>query len=295
MSIIPDTSVLLYYFYGNSSQKKKISKKFIEFKNNILINPILKTEIGRTIFLTFFKIKQEILKYINLNKENIRFDDLWIDFNQKLQKKRDSHLRNRCYTIITILRNNIDKIPVKESDPNYDLKQIHRIESAIDWVINDLLKFQSEIQNWDLIESFNCPRSDWEIIYNENLFQYELMLNNSCAKSICKEREFKLKDFTNKYQIIFNKILKDVKKFCKENGLYLDERLYRTIRKLLDIYDGKDKFDFHTWYCLNLGDFLISELLIESNNYIYTYNVNDFKLILNYLEIDKERIIPFSQ
>ena len=286
---------MVYYLYGNSSQKKRIETQFLNFNNDILINPILKSEIGRVILNSFFDLRTEIVEYFKIKKNQFDINDFWIDMQQKIQKKRSSQLRNRCFAILTILRNMIDKIPLYISDSNYEKKQIHRIKLAFNIVIEDLLNFQEEISTWNNKATYNCPRSEWEIIYNDNAHIYEFSYINSCSKKICNEREIKLENLTTKFKKTFIKIIHTAQDFCNKNKLFLDKRFYDTIMKLIEIHNGKRKFDFHTWYCFNLGDFLISELLIGSDNYIYTLNLNDFKLILHFLNIDYKRLISFSQ
>ncbi|KKL64582.1 hypothetical protein LCGC14_2163530 [marine sediment metagenome] len=286
---------MVYYLYGKSSQKDRIKNQFITFKNNILINPILKSEIGTVILNSFFKLRENVFKKLNSKKKQFNVDDFWIDIDQYIQRKRSPQLKNRCSSIVTIIRNCIDKIPVEKSDPNYEKKQIHRVKSAFNIIINDLLEFQEEISKWNNKLTYPCPRAEWEIVYNENSFCYEFLYINSCAKKICNAREFKLEQLTKKYKKVFSTILNEAQGFCEKYKLILDERFYKTVEKLIDINTNKRKYDFHTRYCFNLGDFFICELLINSENKIYTLNLKDFKLILHFLDINYARIIPFYQ
>jgi len=88
----------MYYVYGNSKQKKKIHKKIYSFEA-IIINSILRSEIGRVLINSFFKLKGDIKSYISIEK-NILIDDFWIDMIQKINKIRSNQLHNSLTSIL---------------------------------------------------------------------------------------------------------------------------------------------------------------------------------------------------
>lgn len=291
--LVLDTSVLVYYVYGNEHQKSRIKNIIKKFKNNVLINPILRSEIGRVIFKPFFELKGYIEKFLSIQPK-FNIDDLWINITQKISRRKSNQLVKRSFLIITHIRNVINKIPLNKTDSNYLEKELDRIRTCINIFIEDILfEFKDEFSLWDIKNTFDCPQSKWEIEYNKIKNNYEYLYDERCTY-ICNNREMKLNNLTIKFKTVFLKILKKGQNFCKREKINPDTRFFSTIGKLIKINKGFKKFDFRTKYCNNLGDFLISILLLNSNNKIYTYNIKDFKLILHFLNIPENRIIPFN-
>ena len=212
---------------------------------------------------------------------------------QKISRTRSNQLIRRCFTIITNLRNIINKVPLNKSDSYYFEKEADRIKVAINiFIENVLLDFQEELIKWELKSTYNCPQSEWRIVYNDEIYNYEFKYNEHCV-NLCHDREEKLLNLLERYKNEFLEILKKGRQFCKDLKVEPDKRLLVTIDKLINIYLGKKKFDFRTRYCHNLGDFLIAILLINSDDILYTYNIKDFKLIFKFLSINQDKILPF--
>ncbi len=293
IGLVPDTSVLVYYIYGNLMQKQSIIQGFKNYDNRLIVNHTLILEIGRVIFATFFKFKELVESFIS-KKENLELEDFWIILTQRINKIWSNHLSRRLIYILTYFRNTFDRIPLDKTDPNYHVKAKDRIKASLTILIEELLDFQDEISKWANYTRYPCPQSEWEIFYNDEIFDYDFSYYSSCSE-ICLDKEEKLRNLTSDFKCIFLNILKHGKDFSKKNKIIIDQKFYGTIEKLIKILDNKDKFDFRTNYCYNLGDFLICLLLDGTSNLLYTLNVNHSKFILHFLNINLERIIKFEQ
>ncbi len=282
----------MYYIYGNSEQKIKIRKRIYSFKD-IILNSILRSEIGRVLLSSFFKLKEYVKAYISI-KKNILIDDFWVDMTQKINKIRSNQLYKSLTSILQYYRNKFDKVPLKNSDSSYVEKEIDRIYAAIDILTEELIDFQEEIFSWQFKDNFNCYQANWEIIFNENTFDYEFKHNNSCLKKFCTQREEKLMEFIQNNKYLFLRILREGKEINNKDNMGLDENLYTTIENLLEIHSNKQKFNFTRKYCYRLGDFLISLLLIKNSDKLFTFNLKHFNFLFYFLSIEKNRIIAFS-
>ena len=96
MGLIPDTSVLFYLVYGNKDQRKVINDQ-IDLFDEIIINSTIKGEVGRNIFLDYFKVKTTFLEFEIENNEDY-WKNLYQYFNKRFQYKRQKLSR-----IISIL------------------------------------------------------------------------------------------------------------------------------------------------------------------------------------------------
>ena len=282
----------MYYVYGNSKQKMKIHKRIYSFEN-IILNSILRSEIGRVLINSFFKLKKNIKSYISIEK-NILIDDFWIDMTQKINKIRSNQLHKSLFSIIQYYRNKFDKVPLDASDSFYVEKEIDRIDAAIDKMTEELMDFQDEILSWQFKDNFSCNQANWEIIFNKNTFDYEFKYNNSCLQKYCPQREKKLINLIQNNKSLFLRILKEGKEMNGKDNMALDEKLYITIEKLINIHSNKQKFNFTRKYCYHLGDFLISLLLVKNSHRLFTYNLKHFYFLFHFLGIDQNRIIAFS-
>ena len=287
--LVPDTSVLVYYIYGNSSQRNSITKYFERFNQNIILNQVLLSEIGRVIFQPFYNLKNLINNKIKSGSIT-SFDDFWINLTQDILKNRKKQLLHRSIIIITHIRNLMQNFTIEKADPKYFEKMVDRINISLNIFDKELLIFQREINTWTTMEGFVCPQSEWKLELYED---FKFIRKTKCS-IICSERREKLKELTNNYLEAFLKIKKEGKQFCKKKNLKIDERLYNSISKLIDSYNTGKKLDFRTYYCYNLGDFLISTLLLESNNMVYTYNTKDFLFLSYFLNFEEKRIIKFN-
>lgn len=283
----------MYYIYGNSKQKKNVYKHIYSFEN-IILNSILRSEIGRVIINSFFNLKEDIKSYISKEK-NFLIDDFWIDMTQKINKIRGNQLYKSLTSILQYYRNKFDKVPLDVSDPFYAEKERDRINTAIDKLTEELMDFQDEILSWQFQDNFSCYQAKWEIIFNENSYDYEFNYNNSCLQKYCSQREKKLIELIQNNKKLFLRMLKEGKEISKKEEMSLDEKLYITIEKLINIHSNKEKFNFTRKYCYHLGDFLISLLLVKSSHSLYTFNLKHFYFLFHFLGIDKKRIIPFNQ
>jgi len=293
IGIVPDTSILVYYLFGNLNQKKKIVEMFYKFNNIIILNEPLLSEIGRVIFASFFKLKEMIDNFLS-KKENLEIDDFWITLNQKINRIWSNHLSRRLSYILTYFRNIYDKIPLDKKDPNYLIKLSDRIKSSVYILIDELLEFQEELSKWTFKNTIDCPQAKWKIIYNENTLDYEFSYNSICSK-ICPDRKKILIELTEECELFFLDILKNGKQYAIQNKIIFDNNLILTIEKLILITKNKLNFDFRTNYCYNLGDLLICLLLKGTNYYLYTMNINHSKFILHFLQISWDRLIEFTQ
>ena len=291
--IIPDTSILFVYVYGNSTQKRLIFQCLNSYKK-IIINPIIISEVGRTIFSPFFELKSMIYNYIDNKKAKFNLEDFWIDLNKRVLKGQKIQLQHRLIQIITNIRNKFDKYPIDNTDPKLIEKQIDRLNSAIYLLIDYLKEFLDELYSWEKINFFDCPQSDWSLYLDEFTSDYVFSYNSSCT-SICSDREKKLEELISKEKKILLNIQNNGKEFCRKNKLGLDERLYNTIDKLIKIINNEIKFDFRTRYCWNLGDFIISLTVRDTNSVLYTLNEQHFKFLFNYLKIDLENLYLYKK
>lgn len=290
--LIPDTSILFFYIYGNSTQKKLISQ-CLNFYKKIIINPIIISEVGRTIFHPLFELKSMIFNYIDNKKVKFNIEDFWIDLNKRVLKGQKIQLQHRLIQIITNIRNKLDKYFINDSDPNLIEKQIDRLNSAIYFLIDYLIEFLDELNSWEKNNSFDCPQSDWSLYLDESISDYVFFYNTSCI-SICNDREKKLKELISKEKNILLNIQNNGKEFCRKNKLALDERLYDTIDNLIRIINNEIKFDFRTKYCWNLGDFIISLTVRDTNSILYTLNEQHFKFLFSFLKINLKHLYLFK-
>jgi len=282
----------MYYVYGNSKQKMKIHKRIYSFEE-IILNSILRSEIGRVLISSFFKLKGDIKSYIS-NEKNFLLDDFWIDMTQKINKIRGNQLYKSLTSILQYYRNKFDKVPLDVSDSFYVEKEIDRINAAIDKMTEELMDFQDEILSWQYTDNFGCYQANWEIIFNENTFDYEFNYNNSCLRKYCPQREKKLINLIQNNKSLLVRILKEGKGMDGKDNIAMDEKLYITIEKLIEIHSNKQKFNFTRKYCYHLGDFLISLLLVKNSHRLFTYNLKHFYFLFHFLGIDRNQIIPFS-
>ena len=228
--LVPDTSVLVYYIYGNSSQRNSITKLFENFHKNIILNQILLSEIGRVVFQPFYNLKNLINNKIKSGSIT-SFDDFWINLTQDILKNRKKQLIHRSFIIITHIRNNIQNFQLDREDPNYFEKMVDRLNISLNIFDEELLNFQREINSWTVTEGFECPQSEWKLEFYED---FKFIRKTKCS-IICIKRREKLKELTHQYLEVFLKIKKEGKQFCKKNDLKIDERLYNSISKLVDI------------------------------------------------------------
>ncbi len=287
--LVPDTSVLVYYLYGNSSQRKSIADLFEKFNQNIILNQILLSEIGRVVFQPFYILKNLILNRIQ-NEKITSFDDFWINLTQDILKNRKKQLIHRSIVIITHIRNLIQDFSIDKSDSKFFEKMVDRINISLNIFDEELFKFQNEIKTWRTKDGYECPQSEWELEYHKS---FKFRRNTKCS-IICDDRRVKLKKLTHQYLEIFLKIKEEGKQYCKEKKLSLDERLYNSVIKLIESYEKNEDLDFRTYYCYNLGDFLISSLLIGSSDMLCTYNTKDFLFLSHFLFFEEKRIIKFN-
>lgn len=293
IGLVPDTSILVYYVFGNLNQKNRIVEMFQKFNNIINLNEPLMSEIGRVIFASFFKFKEMIDNFLS-KKENLEPDNFWITLTQKINRIWSNHLSRRLIYILTYFRNIYEKVPLDKKDPNYYLKVKDRINSSVYLLLEELLEFQEEISKWRVINTIACPQAKWEIVYNENTLDYEFRYYSKCS-IICPNRKMILVDLIKEHKMLFLDILKNGKQFSNHNKLIIDNKLRKTIEKLILINDKKLDFDFRTNYCYNLGDLLICLLLKGTDYSLYTMNINHSKFILHFLHIDWNRLIEFTQ
>lgn len=293
IGLVPDTSILVYYIFGNLNQKNRIVEMFQKFNNIINLNEPLMSEIGRVIFASFFKFKEMIDNFLS-KKENLEPDDFWITLTQKINRIWSNHLSRRLIYILTYFRNIYEKVPLDKKDPSYYLKVKDRINSSVYLLIEELLEFQEEISKWNVKNTFACPQAKWEIIYNENALDYEFRYYSKCS-NICPNRKMILVDLIKEHKMLFLDILKNGKQFSNHSKIIIDNKLRKTIEKLILITDKKLDFDFRTNYCYNLGDLLICLLLKGTDYSLYTMNISHSKFILHFLHIDWNRLIEFTQ
>lgn len=293
IGLVPDTSILVYYVFGNLNQKNRIVEMFQKFNNIINLNEPLMSEIGRVIFASFFKFKEMIDNFLS-KKENLEPDDFWITLTQKINRIWSNHLSRRLIYILTYFRNIYEKVPLDKKDPSYYLKVKDRINSSVYLLLEELLEFQEEISKWNVKNTIACPQAKWEIVYNENALDYEFRYNSKCS-NICPNRKMILVDLTKEHKMLFLDILKNGKQFSNHSKIIIDNKLRKTIEKLILINDKKLDFDFRINYCYNLGDLLICLLLKGTDYSLYTMNINHSKFILHFLHIDWNRLIEFTQ
>lgn len=293
IGLVPDTSILVYYVFGNLNQKNRIVEMFQKFNNIINLNEPLMSEIGCVIFASFFKFKEMIDNFLS-KKENLEPDDFWITLTQKINRIWSNHLSRRLIYILTYFRNIYEKVPLDKKDPSYYLKVKDRINSSVYLLIEELLEFQEEISKWIVKNTIACPQAKWEIVYNENALDYEFRYYSKCS-NICLNRKMILVDLIKEHKMLFLDILKNGKQFSNHSKIIIDNKLIKTIEKLILITDKKLDFDFRTNYCYNLGDLLICLLLKGTDYSLYTMNINHSKFILHFLHIDWNRLIEFTQ
>lgn len=293
IGLVPDTSILVYYVFGNLNQKNRIVDMFQKSNNIIILNEILLSEIGRVIFASFFKFKEMIDNFLS-KEENLEPDDFWITLTQKINRIWSSHLSRRLIYILTYFRNIYERAPLDKKDSKYYLKAKDRINSSIYLLIEELLEFQEELSKWKVKNTLACPQARWKIVYNEKIVDYEFRYHSKCSK-ICPNRKIILVDLIKEHKMLFLDILKNGKQFSNHSKITIDNKLRKTIEKLILISDKKLDFDFRTKYCYNLGDLLICLLLKGTDYSLYTMNMNHSKFILHFLHIDWDRLIEFTQ
>ena len=282
----------MYYVYGNSKQKMVIHKKIYSFEE-IILNSILRSEIGRVLINSFFKLKEDIKSYISIEK-NFLIDDFWIDMIQKINKIRGNQLHRSLTSILQYYRNKFDRVPLDLSDSFYVEKEIDRIDAAINKMTEELIDFQDEILSWQFKDNFSCYQANWEITFNEDIFDYEFEYNNSCLRKFCLHREKKLIELIQNNKNLFLRIIKEGKEMNGKDNMGLDEKLFITIEKLIGIHSNIQKFNFTRKYCYHLGDFLISLLLVKNSHRLFTFNLKHFYFLFHFLGINQNRIIAFS-
>ncbi|MFX0140042.1 MAG: hypothetical protein ACFFDN_40745, partial [Candidatus Hodarchaeota archaeon] len=242
IGLVPDTSVLVYYTFGNSMQKQSITRCFKKYNNYLIVNQSLILEIGRVIFASSFKFKDMVESFIS-KRENLELEDFWIILTQRINRIWGNQLSRRLIYILTYFRNMFDRIPLDKTDPNYYIKVKDRIKASLTFLIEELLDFQEEISKWVNNTKYLCPRAEWEIIYNDEILDYEFRFFTSCSK-ICLDKEVKLKKITIDFKGVFLNILKNGKDFSKKNKIRIDNKLYSTIEKLIKIHENKGNYDF---------------------------------------------------
>ncbi|MFX1258666.1 MAG: hypothetical protein ACFFAN_12460 [Promethearchaeota archaeon] len=250
-----------------------------------MINQTIKAEIGRTIFLTYFLVKDKIIEqFEQLKKKKIELKDFWKMLNFSFQKSK-SHVeqeKNRIFTIFANIQDILNQsLPIEKIQPKKrENIIIERIEIALFQIENELFQFQNILNTWEYNEEFDCHQTKWEMTISDPQRGFNFFGNLSCSLNACPNRMIILQKIFEDNKKYIRDIIHQAKEICNEYHLKLDSNLYSTLTTLNDYFRGKKiKLNFKNKICWKLGDFLIT-FLVDEEKYVYTANHDHFLMLL---------------
>ena len=257
MGLIPDTSVLFYLVYGNKDQRKVINDQ-IDLFDEIIINSTIKGEVGRNIFLDYFLVKSELLKY-ELKGNGDYWKNLHQYFNKRFQYKTQKLSR-----IISILFFFADSLNKYEQIP-YETKR----EVSIFKIESELFDFYNRINLFTFKKDHECPQSDWVYYPKINGDGFELQIKDNCNSINCPGMDSYISEIYLETKDYINDLI-EMKNSYKKKGADIDQRLVETLEKITNDKKNSQKLDYRTMYCWNMADYLIYyiTLLFKTNNTI---------------------------
>jgi predicted nucleic acid-binding protein len=295
MKIIVDTSVLIYYFFGNNQEKIKIHRVFSS-KSDLFITTIIKYEF-RNIFLDFFRLKKIMQNKMNLirNKE-INYNEfagvVLEQFSENYYHK--SHVLGRIRILFQNLLNEYFKIICaksiqylneEENQNQIILFFLDRIETIIFNFEIKLNQIYAELRNFGIIKDFDCLLSDWKFYYDSEIDEFKIDNEKTCSKVKCNFNK-KIVKFSKDNNSFIKTTIDKYLLICEELKIKNpDKKMINTLKDLnLKLESSKNSY-FSVKICRNLGDFFISSILNEESQ-IYTKNVKDFLPLLKIKNLD---------
>lgn len=278
-NIVPDTSVLFRLVFGTHRERILITEKFREFEN-IKIDSVIRAEVGRTIFKTYFDLKEILVEMINATSDEI-LQRLNEEVSRRYRYKPQYHAR--LTTIISVIFDRIFSLGL-------DLRSISDF-LFFNFEL-ELYEFQKLMENWEFIKTLDCYQADWQMKLSTSSNTFNLILLTHCTEDYCHDRINIVKKIFYSHEILIKTLINNMELYCQLNNITSDKKLIQTLNLIKKI-DSKDfKLDFGKKYCWNLGDFLIS-LLAETFTYIYTKNIGHFRVLLHFRNLD-DKLIGFN-
>ncbi|HME50699.1 MAG TPA: hypothetical protein VKM55_00645 [Candidatus Lokiarchaeia archaeon] len=267
--------------------------------SGVRINNIIRAEIGRNIYGSFFSFKTIIETVISrLKKTNVKNSEFHSIINQEIQNKFGHHQQNeehRVQTIFNFLRDKMDTalsgIQIK-NDSDLTSIRIHQVKAGLLVLENELLEFQAILNGWNCDDSFPCIQSKWRMDAGNPSTGAILSINKSCAKKSCPNRESILRNILKINSIFIQDFLQRAHVITERLNIEMDEKLYKSLVKLDEIFAKRSRKLDILKYCWNIADLLIS-LLVDNQSKIYTKNVNHFLVLLELRGLENQ-ILPFN-
>lgn len=276
--LILDTSIIIPYYFGFSSEKLNIQSKINQF-NNFSITSIIKMEL-RNIYDDCEKIYEIINDKMDLVEKNqIPYYELFAEVSNSFSEKyyRKQNMTGRLHLIDRNISSGFIKDLFENSficldGTEKDFKRImkNRVDLVVNRLKRRLLVVFQEISSKEMICDFKCALSSWKYTHDPHKDVYSISPVNSCVQIKCNFTSL-IKDYYISNKEIIDDILKNQENF--------EQSLIVTLNKIREFFKNNQSGNIRITECKKLGDFFIS-MIVDENSIIYTKNYKHFLPLL---------------